>query len=39
MHIEAVVVKDKMTGRELFDKNVKTILANEDESMCVIWMN
>lgn len=39
MHIEAVVVRDKMTGRELFEKNGKTILANEDESMYLYWMN
>lgn len=32
MHIETVVVKDKLTGKELFEKNGKTILANEDES-------
>lgn len=32
MHIERVVVKDKLTGKELFEKNGKTFLDNEDES-------
>lgn len=32
MHIETVVVHDKLTGKELFEKNGKSILANEDES-------
>ena len=32
MHIEHVVVKDKLTGKELFEKNGKTFLDNEDAS-------
>ena len=32
MHINEVVVKDKLTGKELFERNGKSILENEDAS-------
>lgn len=35
MHVNEVVVKDKLTGKELFERNGKSILENEDASRSI----
>lgn len=35
MHVNEVVVRDKLTGKELFERNGKSILENEDASRCL----